>query len=199
MVIVSISAYMREEPVPQHVDDGSLIAAFLEGNGAALHAKYRPLVRGTLGRVGVRESDLDDVAQQVWLIVLQKVYQLRDVRSFPGWLRSTARNTGLNFLTRSHPLPSAESMLSSVAGRGSTPDVIQLTEERAASVRGAMRRLTPLDRVTLEQFYFDGRSLVEMSGTDPYPAPVGTIKRRLHVARKRLGRVLMEETDLLFP
>ena len=37
-------------------------------------------------------------------------------------------------------------------------------------------------------FYFRGRSLVEMS--DEFDSPVGTIKRRLHVARKRLAKEL---------
>jgi RNA polymerase sigma-70 factor (ECF subfamily) len=37
-------------------------------------------------------------------------------------------------------------------------------------------------------FYFHGRSLVEMS--DQFDSPVGTIKRRLHVARKRLAKEL---------
>ena len=39
---------------------------------------------------------------------------------------------------------------------------------------------------TLEAFYVEGRSLQEMSGD--FQAPLGTIKRRLHVARKRLAK-----------
>lgn len=49
-----------------------------------------------------------------------------------------------------------------------------------------MRRLKDMDRDTLEAFYMRGQSLVEMS--DQFDAPVGTIKRRLHVARQRLAR-----------
>jgi RNA polymerase sigma-70 factor (ECF subfamily) len=40
----------------------------------------------------------------------------------------------------------------------------------------------------LVAFYLRGQSLVEMS--DEFAAPVGTIKRRLHMARKRLAREL---------
>ena len=46
------------------------------------------------------------------------------------------------------------------------------------------------DRETLVAFYVDGRSLLEMS--DDFDAPVGTIKRRLHVARKRLAKEVEE-------
>ena len=42
-----------------------------------------------------------------------------------------------------------------------------------------------MDRQTLTAFYFNGSSLVETSRQ--FASPVGTIKRRLHVARKRLA------------
>jgi RNA polymerase sigma-70 factor (ECF subfamily) len=45
-----------------------------------------------------------------------------------------------------------------------------------------------MDRETLVAFYFDGRSINEMS--KKFGTPVGTIKRRLHVARKRLAKEL---------
>ena len=48
--------------------------------------------------------------------------------------------------------------------------------------------LRAMDRDTLVEFYFQGRSLVEMS--EKFASPVGTIKRRLHVARKRLAKEL---------
>ena len=48
--------------------------------------------------------------------------------------------------------------------------------------------MATLDRSTLVAFYIQGQSLVEMS--DEFSAPVGTIKRRLHVARKRLAKEL---------
>ncbi|MEQ1906823.1 MAG: sigma-70 family RNA polymerase sigma factor, partial [Pirellulaceae bacterium] len=46
------------------------------------------------------------------------------------------------------------------------------------------------DRETLEAFYVQGKSILEMS--DEFDAPVGTIKRRLHVARHRLEEAISE-------
>jgi RNA polymerase sigma-70 factor (ECF subfamily) len=45
-----------------------------------------------------------------------------------------------------------------------------------------------MDRETLVAFYVRGQSLLEMS--EEFDSPVGTIKRRLHVARKRLAKEL---------
>ena len=63
-----------------------------------------------------------------------------------------------------------------------------LEDERDQRLQAGLDRLRELDRETLVAFYVDGRSLIEMS--DDFDAPVGTIKRRLHVARKRLAKEL---------
>jgi RNA polymerase sigma-70 factor (ECF subfamily) len=60
-----------------------------------------------------------------------------------------------------------------------------LRHERARQVRAGLRRLKALDRKTLVAFYVDGQSLAEMS--TKFASPIGTIKRRLHTARKRLA------------
>ncbi|MFO0910601.1 MAG: sigma-70 family RNA polymerase sigma factor [Isosphaeraceae bacterium] len=47
-----------------------------------------------------------------------------------------------------------------------------------------MGRPGRLDRETLVAFYIHGQSLIEMA--DQLDVPLGTVKRRLHTARKRL-------------
>jgi RNA polymerase sigma-70 factor (ECF subfamily) len=69
-----------------------------------------------------------------------------------------------------------------------TPLVVVLAREREDQVHRGLRKLRAMDRETLEAFYFEGRSLIEMSRK--FDTPVGTIKRRLHVARKRLAKEL---------
>ena len=69
-----------------------------------------------------------------------------------------------------------------------TPLSAILRREQHAQVRLGLGRLRRMDRETLVAFYFDGHSLLEMS--NQFHTPVGTIKRRLHVARKRLAREL---------
>ena len=67
-----------------------------------------------------------------------------------------------------------------------TPLVNAVTHERSDHVYAGLGRLGAMDRETLVAFYLEGQSLREMS--DQFDAPVGTIKRRLHVARKRLSK-----------
>ena len=50
------------------------------------------------------------------------------------------------------------------------------------------------DREALEAFYLRGQSLKQMA--TEFDAPIGTIKRRLHVARQRLKDVLEADGDV---
>ncbi|MEM8913744.1 MAG: sigma-70 family RNA polymerase sigma factor, partial [Planctomycetota bacterium] len=47
-----------------------------------------------------------------------------------------------------------------------------------------------LDQQTLDAFYLRGQTLVQMS--QQFDAPIGTIKRRLHTARKRLAKTMRD-------
>ena len=65
-----------------------------------------------------------------------------------------------------------------------------MRDEKREQVRDGLARLREMDRTTLEAFYVEGQSLAEMA--DEFDAPIGTIKRRLHVARKRLAEQVAE-------
>ena len=79
-------------------------------------------------------------------------------------------------------------VMAEVAGADRGPPAeLELTEAKAGLHVG-LSRLKPDDREALEAFYLRGRSLKQMARE--FDAPVGTIKRRLHVARQRLKDVL---------
>ena len=95
----------------------------------------------------------------------------------------------INRAIRRQPVLTAEAeALEGSAVERHTPLDKALAGERRRQVRAGLRRLKTMDRQTLVAFYVNGRSLVEMS--DQFESPVGTIKRRLHVARKRLAKEL---------
>ena len=78
-----------------------------------------------------------------------------------------------------------EMLEATVVGSSSPLDAV-LEVERQDQVRAGLERLGDMDRDTLVAFYVKGQSLLEMA--DDFEAPLGTIKRRLHVARKRLAK-----------
>jgi RNA polymerase sigma-70 factor (ECF subfamily) len=136
-------------------------------------------------------GEAQELAQEVFIHGMTKLDQLRDPRCFAGWLRQITVRMAINRLTRHGPLHGADSeALQNAPGAGPTPLEEMVRAEQRSELWDGLRRLKALDRETLVAFYIRGHSLKRMSRDQG--APVGTIKRRLHVARNRL-REQMEQ------
>ena len=134
-------------------------------------------------------TEAQELAQEVFVHAMRKLPQLRDPRCFAGWLRRITARMAINRLTRRGPVHGATpEMLEAVEAVTDEPLDTLVRAEQRAELLAALRRLKPLDRAALEAFYLRGESLKQMSRA--FAAPVGTIKRRLHVARQRLKDVL---------
>jgi RNA polymerase sigma-70 factor (ECF subfamily) len=134
-------------------------------------------------------GEAQELAQEVFVHAMRKLPQLRDPRCFTGWLRRITARMAINRLTRKGPVRGADAgLLDAVPAVTAGPlDDLVRAEQRAA-VQAGLRRLKPLDRQALEAFYLRGRSLKRIARE--LEVPVGTVKRRLHVARRRLKAVM---------
>jgi RNA polymerase sigma-70 factor (ECF subfamily) len=134
-------------------------------------------------------GEAQELAQEVFVHGMSKLRQLRDPQCFAGWLRQITVRMALNRLTRRGPFHGGDpGVLDNVPATDAGPLQEMIRTEEQAELWDGLERLKPLDRATLVAFYLRGRSLKQMSRE--FETPVGTIKRRLHVARKRLRRQL---------
>ncbi|HEV8060783.1 MAG TPA: sigma-70 family RNA polymerase sigma factor [Gemmataceae bacterium] len=139
-------------------------------------------------------TEANELVQEVFIHAMLKLPQLRDAQCFPGWLRQITERMAINRLTRRGWNGSADpAMLEQVPAQQEGPLDDLLRSEQKAKVWQGLERLSDLDRETLVSFYIHGRSLAQMSRE--FEAPVGTIKRRLHVARHRLRDHLEDKTN----
>lgn len=154
----------------------------------ALCAQFQNTI-AALARKRLPESDVEDLVQDVLLQATRKLNQLRAPAAFPGWIKTMTVRLAINYGKRRKATVSADpDLLAQTMTCGQTPlDDLQVAEQ-ASEVRDGMAALRDMDRQTLEAFYFDGKSLNEMC--DQFDAPLGTIKRRLHTARRRLAKHL---------
>lgn len=153
--------------------------------------RFERSVYATALRRSGNHVEAQELTQEVFVQALRKIGQLREPECFGGWLRTIANRLAINRRTRSGAAtPTDRETLEAVCLEHETPLTSALTNERKRQVRAGLDRLGRLDRETLVAFYVEGQSLVEMSTA--FDSPVGTIKRRLHVARKRLARELEE-------
>ncbi len=150
---------------------------------------FRPAIYSVLLAWLRDPAEADDVAQEVFLHSMRKIGQLRDTRCFASWLRQIAVRLALNRLSRRRSVSNLTHLRqSSLPDGGADPLDEMVRAEEQGQVREGLSHLKPLDRAMLEAFYLRSRSLREIS--EEFDAPLGTIKRRLHIARQRLRRLL---------
>ena len=157
----------------------------------ALFERFQPTVQAIAMRRTGNINEAQELTQDVFIQAMQKLDQLRSPECFIGWLRQITVRMAINRAVRKGPSVAVEpDLLEATVSTDTSPldDALQL--ERQDQVREGLGRLREMDRDTLQAFYVQGQSLIQMA--DQFDAPIGTIKRRLHVARKRLAKEVEE-------
>ncbi len=159
------------------------------GAYGALVERFQPTVYAlALARLR-NPAEAQELTQEVFLHAMKKMAQLRDPQCFAGWLRQITVRMAINRLTRRGPFQGVEpEVLDQTEAAVTSPLEEMVKAEQRAELHRGLERLKAVDRATLVAFYLRGKSLLQMSRE--FETPVGTIKRRLHVARNRLRRAL---------
>ncbi len=160
-----------------------------EAFGALVEQFQRTVYAVALARLG-NPSEALELTQDVFLHVMKRIDQLREPERFAGWLRQVAVRMAINRATRRLAPPSVEADLLEGAGAVRDEPIVELiARERSRRLWEALSRLKPIDREALDAFYIQGLPLAEIA--DRLDLPLGTVKRRLHIARKRLRALLL--------
>jgi RNA polymerase sigma factor (sigma-70 family) len=89
---------MRDDPAVI-----SLVAQARDGDQRAwdeIVDRYAPLVWAICRRYQLGRSDTDDVAQTVWLLLVEQLGKLRQPAALPGWIATTTARECLRVLRR---------------------------------------------------------------------------------------------------
>ncbi|TWU58102.1 RNA polymerase sigma factor [Rubripirellula reticaptiva] len=157
-----------------------------------LFQRYRPAIVALAMRRVRNADEAEELAQDVFIQAMQKIEQLRVPEAFGGWLRRIVHRMAINRTTRNRSALACDpEVMEATCLAIGAPDEFAEKREEAKAIRDSIDRLGDLDQETLKAFYLQSKSLIEMS--DECGAPVGTIKRRLHVARKRLAKEMDDQ------
>jgi RNA polymerase sigma factor (sigma-70 family) len=129
----------------------------------------------------------EDAVQEAFVVALQQLATLRNPAAFPGWFRQILR-TRINRMNRRR----CEEQFSQgfdPPGKQEPPEEYARQIELRRQVQEALNNLPPAEYETVELFYLREHSCAEVS--DMLHIPKGTVKRRLHDARKRLRGMLL--------
>jgi RNA polymerase sigma factor (sigma-70 family) len=144
---------------------------------AALVDRYAPLIWSICRSRRLDDADAEDVAQTVWLQLVEQLHRLREPAALAGWLATVTRRECLHVLRRRSPLASgyvldADTMPDE---RATTAEQELLAAERQAAMREAFLDLPPR-----------GQRLLALLIEDP-PVPYAEIAARLGIPVGSIG------------
>lgn len=176
-------------------DDAELVAAALAGGAAAFNAivtRYRGQVYGVaLARLHDFDA-AEDIAQQVFIEAYAGLHALRDPQRLGPWLRTAAIHRSIDALRQKRPHVEIGEVAEELATE-LTPETELEQSQLREQVLAAIGRLSKAQRETTALFYLGGHSVEAVAALQE--APVGTVKRRLHDARKRLKTEMLKMVE----
>lgn len=176
--------------------DRRLVGRAVEGDLGAfeeLVERHRDVVTRVAGRIASAD-DAEDVSQDAFLRAFHRLERFRGEAPFRAWLLRIAHNAALDHLRRRRPEPLDEAMLEdSIDESAQRPPAETLERrERIDRLERKLRGLSGPHRAVLVLRDVEGLSYEEIAAlTD---APVGTVKGRLHRARREFIEMLRANT-----
>lgn len=182
---------LDNEAIRLRSGDAEVIAVLVE---RYQHRLYRYLLR-----LVSRPSTAEDLFQQTWLRVMERIRYYDPRRSFEGWLFAVAHNLAIDHLRRKQPesldepLPSGETQ--SDLTRSEKPGALEilLSKERAGSVMNAVSDLPLAFREVITLRFEEEMKLEEIATV--LALPMGTVKTRLHRAMKALRATMIKKVE----
>jgi RNA polymerase sigma factor (sigma-70 family) len=161
-------------------DVPELVRAAASGDRGAWEAivlRYTPLLMSVLRGYRLPEDDLRDIAQTVWLRLVEHLDTLREPRALPGWLITTTRNETIRTLkvqAKTRPVAVIFDADGPDSDSGSLDEDLLRIERREALLE-AFAELTDRDR-----------ELLILLTADP-PVPYADIGRKLSIPVGSIG------------
>ena len=183
--------------------EAELIAAVLRGDAASfepLIQRYNPRVFATARRYARRESEVEDIVQEVWLKAFQKLKSFRSEAPFEHWLMRLAVRTCYDFL-RGHQRnretsfselsePETDWLDRFVSQPGAAPEDAEAARQL---VNRVLEELSPPARLIITLLEIEDRSVKEISKLTGWSIPL--VKVRAFRARAEMRKVLAKITQ----
>jgi RNA polymerase sigma-70 factor, ECF subfamily len=199
---------MSSEPVRQF--DTGLEMAAQEGSQEAfaeLHKLWTPRLYRTIFSITGNHADTEDALQDTWLRAYTRLESFVGRSKLSSWLTRIAINTSLMTLRKrrvrreaiTEPLSCAEDELPPIEVKdpGPNPEEACLEFESRRRLVNAMTELEPAARAMIELQVSEQCSIKEIAQS--LDVSVGTVKARLHRARRRLAGRIHKQTPINRP
>jgi RNA polymerase sigma-70 factor (ECF subfamily) len=182
--------------------DAELIAAVLAGDAASfepLVAKYSPRIFATARRYARRESEVEDIVQEIWLKAFHKLSSFRGDAPFEHWLSRLAVRTCYDFL-RGHQRNRESSFTDLTEPESDWLEQFVTAPESASESSDAAKQLiarlleqmSPAGRLIITLLEIEDRSVKEIAELTGWSVPL--VKVRAFRARAEMKKLLARLT-----
>jgi RNA polymerase sigma factor (sigma-70 family) len=175
-------------PAPSSREDELLVIRCQLGEPVAFeelvarwHLALWRYIRRSVGDDGVAE----ELTQDAWLRIFRGLPALREPSRVAPWIFSIARRSVLDRFRRTYK---DAVLVPEEADSISDPEPPEDSWEETAMLHAAIAELPPADRETVALFYVRELELSEVA--EILQIPLGTVKSRLHRARRALRKNL---------
>jgi RNA polymerase sigma-70 factor (ECF subfamily) len=155
-----------------------------------MHARIDAMYRLSYAIVG-DEADARDATQETFIAAWRRIRELRDPDRFDAWLQRIAVNSARMTLRARGRRRVREIPAGDVATLATASDRALRVRPDADLLGAALDRLPADQRAILALHHLEGHGIAELA--EILAIPVGTVKSRLHTARRALQDALVAE------
>ena len=168
-----------------------LVAQLREGSREAFDELYEKMAIHTAYLITGNLADSEDSVQETFVKVWLHIRELKDDSGFKPWMMRILIRTAYRIGKKNKREIPNDEMVERMENRtdpSPLDKVIQL--EEAEMISAAVRALPVKLRTVVVLYYYDSFSVKEIAGT--LGLMEGTVKSRLHSARRRMKTILKE-------
>ncbi len=189
--------FKQKQPFKTDRSDRELVEEFKSGKKDyafdVLVRRYQERIYWTVRRIVGNHEDADDVSQETFVTVWNKLDNFREESNFFTWLYRIAVNAALGHLRRARvrDYVSLDTIVRPFMDKTVRTDNEILREERVSAVEGAIQKLPPQQRAVFCLRYYEGLKYDEIALM--LGKSTGTLKANYHHAIKKLEKSLRDE------
>lgn len=178
----------------ERINDELLVIRAQEGSQRAiteLVERWQDRLWRFAWRVTDDEQASWDVLQEAWIVISRSIGRLEDPAAFPAWAYRITNNKARDWIRCRMSRRRADEVYGSARAESNSAEISAGNQHE--DLTQALAALPGSDRAILSFHYEDNFSIAEIA--EILSIPPGTVKSRLHYARRRLRRYLGEVSD----
>jgi len=158
---------------------------------AAIHGDYADFAWRCLQRLGVRNADLEDMLQEVFVVVHRRLHTFRPDVPITGWLFGICTRVASGYRRRSYVRRERsidDEVENERCADTADPEEVAETRQARAQLETLLDELDVEKRAVFVMFEIEELECEEIA--EILGVPVGTVYSRLHSARKAFDKAV---------